>query len=433
MKDNLLMTAMVHLDDAYIAEASPFHASPMKRLRRRLVMKWTSVAAGVCAVFLLGMHTVMPYLTTPKPPVYHNALYTADEIGGMFSPAKYGSTSSYTKVYVPDAKYLDIPEIPDDEYISIYNEDETGKALDQQEFTAFADQMLCGVSSALGISPLDYTVKQRETNSAHLEAVFNFEEEREAGYSFYLTQYGPYHTFSVYRNSSSDGRISLHGVPIEIDQTKEDDAIIASLGEMKATLFKTFNVSFEDVRIVRQYGESMEHGVEFLNIYFYNAADNPLNEYWRRPLSDNICLSFDNYPNHKDDVASDTALSNVDISYRQYRSHDTYTPSKQVRMISLEEAECLLYNGYVFGGHSCPNCMAMQFKVNFRNYDFVGLTYVLPNSMNQPFSEVIPFYVFYKKIGKAPNGNLVYAETYVPAIEVKGYEAYFEKQKSAHD
>ena len=44
----------------------------------------------------------------------------------------------------------------------------------------------------------------------------------------------------------------------------------------------------------------------------------------------------------------------------------------------------------------------------------------------------IPFYAFYKNIGTSANGNTIYAKTYVPAIQVSGYEEYFESQKDNH-
>lgn len=458
MKDSLLMQAMNRLDGEYIAEAAPTAAAPMKRIRRRLAMKWTSVAAGFCAALLLVWQVVIPYVrdpalpdapsvnlphdypvtfpdapsvNLPDTPIYDHALYTAEDIGNQFDKT-YDSlgTSSYTKIYVPDERYLRVTEIPEDEYISVYKRNTDGKPLDTKEFTAFADQMLDSVSSALGITRLGYTVNQREAfsySSTYLEAVFNAAEEREIGYNFLLSQYGMYNTFHLYGNSSSDGQISLNGVPVKIDQSKTDDEIIASLGDIKTQLFSVFGVTFEDVKIIRRYDSYSEHGATSLSVYFYNAADEPLNEYIG-PVSDYICLYFDNISNWSGDVVSDTVLSNVDIDYFQYRTDDTYTVSQNVRMISLEEAEWLLYNGYVFGGHSCPICMSMQSEVDFEGYDLVGLAYVFGYDSH----EGIPFYTFYKKIGTAPNGNSIYAMTYVPAVEVNGYKEYFEKQQEQH-
>ena len=107
-----------------------------------------------------------------------------------------------------------------------------------------------------------------------------------------------------------------------------------------------------------------------------------------------------------------------------------YTHFADAKRISLEEAENLLYKGYVFGGHSCPLCMAAQEEVDFEGYDFVDITYI-SGGKNQKVVE-IPFYTFYKKIGTAKNGNIIYAKTYVPAIKVSGYEEYFKNQIKYH-
>ena len=75
--------------------------------------------------------------------------------------------------------------------------------------------------------------------------------------------------------------------------------------------------------------------------------------------------------------------------------------------------------------------MSEQKKVNFEDYDCVNIKYF--SFSRQDVSEVyIPFYAFYKQIGVAENGNIEYAVTYVPAIEVSGYEEYFENQKKNH-
>lgn len=78
-----------------------------------------------------------------------------------------------------------------------------------------------------------------------------------------------------------------------------------------------------------------------------------------------------------------------------------------------------------------PFCMAEQNKVDFHGYDFVGLEYIFSMD-DRKGTEAVPFYAFYKKIGTAGNGNLIYARTYVPAFAVSGYREYFEKQKEAH-
>ena len=107
---------------------------------------------------------------------------------------------------------------------------------------------------------------------------------------------------------------------------------------------------------------------------------------------------------------------------------DYYTVDAKTKMLTLEEAEELLEKGYVFGGHSCPLCMAAQPEVDFCEYSCVTVEYV-----SNYYEEIwIPFYAFYKYIGKNQYGIDTYAKTYVPAVQVSGYEEYFVSQKDNH-
>ena len=89
----------------------------------------------------------------------------------------------------------------------------------------------------------------------------------------------------------------------------------------------------------------------------------------------------------------------------------------------------MLYNGYVFGGHSCKLCMEAQEEISFEDYDAVGLSYVCGEGED---ALVIPFYTFYQKIGKCKNGNFTYAKTYVSAVKVSGLEEHFDMQTKEH-
>ena len=144
-----------------------------------------------------------------------------------------------------------------------------------------------------------------------------------------------------------------------------------------------------------------------------------------------ICISFDNYSNYAGDTVSDGILTKAVIYYSKARDNsDEYSLAAKIKTISLQEAEALLYKGYVFGGHSCPLCMAMQDKISFEDYDYVDIQYVFgyDYALDKPtFS--LPFYAFYKKIGTSENGNSIYAQTYVSAVKVSGYDEYFEDQK----
>ena len=179
-----------------------------------------------------------------------------------------------------------------------------------------------------------------------------------------------------------------------------------------------------------------EYGAEHVDICFYDESAHPLNSLVDYPISDYICISFDNFSNYSGDIVSDSILTVSSVHYFKNRNDIgdiQYDVIANAKKISISEAEALLYNGYVFGGHSCPLCMRAQDKVSFENYDFVDMEYVFGDyDKTGKTTKGIPFYVFYKNIGKSKNGNTIYAMTYVPAIEVSGYKEYFESQKDNH-
>ena len=111
-----------------------------------------------------------------------------------------------------------------------------------------------------------------------------------------------------------------------------------------------------------------------------------------------------------------------------YKSeNNSFTEGKRYNTITLEEAEEMLYKGYVFGGHTCPLCMQEQEKVDFSDYDHVGIEYVQKATYEEFTNEYYPFYAFYKEI---EDGK--FARTYVPAFRVSGVEEYFQSQESKH-
>ena len=77
--------------------------------------------------------------------------------------------------------------------------------------------------------------------------------------------------------------------------------------------------------------------------------------------------------------------------------------------------------------------MIKQESVDFSNYDLVDIVYLQSSKSYNGSKIIIPFYAFYKKIGIAENGNEIYAKTYVPAIQVSGYEEYFKSQEAMHN
>jgi hypothetical protein len=228
--------------------------------------------------------------------------------------------------------------------------------------------------------------------------------------------------------------IDLNGTPVQVDQRMSDEDIIESLADIKEKLFDIFGVRFADATVYRRYDTYSEYGVNFLTVYFYNRGDDPLHAYSYGPRSSYIALEFDNCLNYNGDLVSETILADVRMRYVQKREADglQFEPMSKAKRISLADAEALLYNGYVIGGHVCPLCMAMQTPVEFSGYDFVGFTYHTGYDKKNDRTVAIPFYTFYKRIGTGKNGNAIYAKTNVPAIEVSGFEEYVESQRKDH-
>lgn len=400
--------------------------------------RWYRLGAlAACFALVISAAILVPMLRKdplPPIPVWEDAQYSAADIALLFDAAKNDggiATNAYTKVYVPDPQYLYLDPLPEDNYLGVYQYNPPQKTLNKEEFNAFIDGILPKLASAVNVDIPPYEIKEWNTYEKGLRAYGDIGaydmtfEQTETEYWFHLLNLSMY----------GDRKITLAGEPVQIDQRVSDDEIISSLQPIKNILFDLFDVSFTDVKVVRRFDSYSEHGAGSVSIYFYDEDSHGLNRMQERPVSDRITILFDNTENYADDIVSDSVLTVAGIEY--YKSREdvskTYSLIANAKRISLEDAEALLYNGYVFGGHSCPLCMAAQDKISFEGYDFVDLEYVFgyDSETYQPTTG-LPFYAFYKNIGASENGNATYAKTYVPAIEVKDLEAYFQSQKKNH-
>lgn len=423
MTNRNLLDALGGIGPDLIERAAP-------RGKRRLGLrgarvKWAAAAAAL--VVVLGAVSLgMRLWRIAATPEWTDAPYTAEEIANLFPATLEGATNAYTKVYVPDAKYLYVDAIQDDEYLDVYGRTQIISELNEEEFKGFVDGIFPALANSLQINIPYYSIEQDFDGSLSVETEIG-------AYRLHASQDTDNYFVSLY----SDGKILLDGETVQIDQRQSDEEILASIESVRHKLYSIFNVSFPDVKIIREYDSYSDHGAIDVEIYFYDAAAHPLNETAARvrPLSDYLCIRFDNRANYAGDTVSDRVLSVANVWYYQARNDITeeYPLIANAKRISLQDAETLLYNGYVFGGHSCPRCMANQCKVSFRGYDFVELEYVFGfQPQTGQVTVCLPFYAFYKKIGTSENGNTVYAKTYVAAVEVKGYTEYFESQKRYH-
>ena len=429
MNKNKIIEAFGLLDEKFVEEANPENAKKMHRLRKRLILRFSALAACFCFVLALSARLAGNLFHLPVP-TYENAVYSAEYIGGLFDIKNDYATSSYQTFCLPPKYSPCLKPVPQEQYFSIYNASDTKKWLSRIEFSAFADPIISRFASAAGEEAFEYYVSKSS------RGYLNIELKKIKKYFLNASQneYYNYIIFTSSRHENPEMTITLDGTKITADQTKTDEEILASFEKTKESLFRIFGKEFKNAKIIREYDEYSSHGVTFLRIYFYNENEHELNSILETPVSDHICISFDNSLNWNGDIVSDDILSVADVYYRQNRTkaQNTITETKKLKAISLADAEALLYKGYVFGGHSCPICMAQQNKVDFHSYDFVGFTYLNGYDENGKATEYFPFYEFCKKIGTANNGNTIYARTYVPAIELYGYEEYFKGLESEH-
>lgn len=421
---------------------------PKKAIGRAWV-KW--VAAAACFALTVGGVLTLPGWREEAPlestasdcsesseisgpteiPTWEEPRYTALEIADLFAVQDNLGTNQYQRIYVPDSKDLPLVAPGREDYLGVYRYAQKGIPLDKNELREFLDSVLPSLTDSLDITLPPYEICERERYGGR-ERVYEYLEFVEhSRYSLKFVQSEAYISVGLSDYWDKQG-IVLDGEIIQADQRLTDEEILDSLQSVKNKLCRIFGVSFTKEKVVRRYSSDSKHGVADLLVYFYNETGHPLERYGEI-LSDYILIRFDNIANYDGDIVSDGVLTVASVGYRKYRTPlaESYELIANAGLISLKEAEELLFNGYAFGGHNCPLCMDMQEEVSFEGYEFMGMEYYFGEE-DDGSALGIPFYTFYKEIGTSQNGNKVYAKTYVSAIPLLGYDEYLESQKTNH-
>lgn len=426
-------------DDKYIEETSEYKKRNGGRaLRISLIAAAIALAVLLPVIFItaakLGGGETPAVTDTERTdatssgtdiPGPGNHVYTAQEIADITSlKTLEGGTKIYTKVYAPSLDGLDYncQPVPASDTVGMYERKIDGTA-NESEARAFINKYLPAVCKNLGVSA-NYEIRYEEfSGSESYEANIDYESEK--NYYIVASSNSTCDGISFSRYYDDYEPVKFGGVDISVDRRQTDEEMISSLQPLRELLCDLFDVDLPDIYIIRNYADYTETDMSSLTVCIYdktkNVADIRSNIY-----SDCIVLYFRNYRQTDSSIVSDGALNNATVSFYHYKkpAEEIYVKTADAHLISIEEAEELLHKGYVFGGHACPLCMAEQREVSFDEYDKVGLTYF----------NGIPFYAFYKDIGKAKyNDNRVYAKTLVCAIEVTGYKEYFESQKAYHN
>ncbi len=420
MTNKNLYTAMNGIDPELIRQAAPTGKA------KRIWPRWVAAAACLCLIVSI----CAAFWKSPAETPYTDQAYlSAEAVGNLFQPNREdspGSTSAYTKVYRPESKPLELSPLPAEEYVPIYKISNQIKALSQTELYALSDRVLPKLSDAMGIDMKAYERNETGRENENLTLTYRTENlvtmfEQTSGRSDYGITFSANH---VWINPHHEP-LEFNGQRVQIDLQQSEEEILASLEWVRDFLFDAFGRTFEYTKITFSYSSSCEYAEGHIYVYYYDETPDGR-------MGDYIRLYFDNYANSSAETVSTGIVDNCDISYYSYRVplEKYYPVEANCRLLSLEEAEELLEKGYVFGGHACPLCMAAQDKVSFEGYDYVGFEYVADYWSDTPRS--IPFYAFYKKIDTHESGNIIYAKTYVCAVEVSGMEEYFINQSSSH-
>ena len=353
-------------------------------------------------------------------------ILSADEVGNVFDAVMDSNgTNQYTKIYASAPEHLGIVPLPNAEYLPIYYINQYTPT--KNELNDFIIEYLDSATAFFGINTKNYEIEKDEMWNGN---IFYEAELSENKKGIRFTARNNYLYFYYY--SLGERRLEINGNRISVMESDTDEQIEDKLKDTISYVNEAFGKQYSEIKIYRDYSYMQ---LKTITIYLYSPEESifPSNFSESPMTSDYISLTF-----HTDwgsgsycswgGTKDEAFLSNVSLYETSEKWNDYYAVDEKAKMLTLEEAEDLLEKGYVFGGHSCPLCMAAQPEVDFSNYTYVDVEYI--SDENREI--YIPFYAFYKYIGKSEHGIDTYAKTYVPAVQVSGYEEYFESQKDAH-
>jgi len=403
------MTGKDLLDSMEYVDAHWIELAENPTIENRI--RWKPLAAmAACLVLILG---IVFFAFREN----RTLILSADKIADIFENDDLLGEYDIPPVVVSGAHELPLNPLPDTKTVPLFNRNDkrmgnpTGELLQHQALLPILERMC----NSLGIAVPD----------AHAN-LYNYLGYWIGGGVGTLGQYDYFFVERPLEVEHKHGQydLCLDGEQVTIDQSQNDEQIIASLASVQKKLFAIFGENFSDAKVIREYSYHV-YGAKSVTIYYYDEAAHPLNEVCSIPITDYIAISFDNEENWTGDPLSADKLINAKISYYHYRltpkAH--YQPIGKGKLISLQTAEELLAKGYSFGWR-CQECADAQTDAGCTHYDYVSFGY-LEDHDREGINLVLPFYVFYKKTGTEPNGNEIYKKAYVCAIEVTGLEKLF--------
>ena len=425
-----------HLDPELVEEYVEQKDFLSKKKRRRdLWIRIGALAAClaviVCALFAPQKPTtpgIEPYIPNGEPwspiidPSVRKITVTADMLDTVMAAHRtYGPTNQYSKVYSNSLQYLDILPLPIAEYLPIYSTKTIAPS--ESELQNFIDKYLDAATELFGINKKNYKI---ETKGSYNGLKYYSANLKDGDKSVNFVANNNHLRLYCYHSITPNKPMNINGDIVSLSESDTDEQIKDILRPAIDYICGILGKKYDSIKISRRYSYDQLHEI---TICLYNLEETtfPSNfpNYASRLNSVKLIFHADLRGNW-DGEADKVYLLDIDFSEMVGEPSELCYVKSKARMLSLEEAEELLEKGYVFGGHSCPLCMAEQPEVDFSEYTCANLEYVSGGGI------IVPFYAFYKYIGETDYGIGTYAKTYVPAVEVSGLENYFRMQESKH-
>ena len=417
MSEFKIIKAMDQLNEAYIEEANPQNAQSIKGTRKKLLIRYISAIACLCIISAFALSFIL------KANLQNTYYYTANDIATLF----HESTECYGSVLLPKTYEKDLDTITFNKHITTYKYKNFSKELSASEFFDFTDKIISRLTE------IDEEIyPQIKENNNRLAMSHSFEE-----YRITASQYFSFNQFDIKPPDTDDttDELLIDDIKVTVDTRASDDEILSSLEEVKEKLFYIFGTEFSDAKVIKKYrGYDHEYTTTRIYVIFYNEDDHPLNKLLSATsASDFIRIEF-----YQSEFPGETDIyQTASIYYRQNRNdpYDCYSSNNAVKMISLDEAEEFLFRGYAFRKSNHALSGGVNGDTDFRSYDFVEIKYIsgsYPLNKKDYSTDIVPFYVFYKITENYDDEYNKLEVAYVPAIEVKDYEKYFENSKTSN-
>ncbi len=414
--------------------------------------KWVVALAAVLTMVLLATAAFLPAMLSgddvteseseTSDPIVPSKPLTAEDVGNMFSSTSHGGEGSdpgtndgagvvsYYTVYWPTDRPMELSPLPTDQWVSVYRYNPQYKAISREELQAFCDRVMPKLSEALGqdLNSFEKVVEQeiveREDYVRNDMKISYQKHEKDGKYNIDFSQKDGLcdDTDRIAENrlifSNGGHSFSLNGKPIQIDIRESTEAHLASLDWVKGVMCEILGCSFDAVKTEYVYGNS---GLVHFDVYYYNDNGTP-------QMGDYLRLAFGYSSSDEGEDPNIWKLGNIEYVNYRVPFEEYYTADGEYELLSLEEAEEMLHKGYVLQGcySGCPVCGGEQAEVDFSSYDYVSFAYLRGNDGET--TRLIPFYTFYKKIADGYRGHDRYAEAYVCALKLDGWEEYYRKK-----